>query len=477
MLARVLVPRDFGLIAMIAVFTGFAGLFVDLGLSSALVQRPEIEDRHLSSALYVNLGMGAVTMLVTIAIAPAVAAFYHQPRLLLLMVAGAPTFLIASLAGVQTAVLERELHFRKLAVIENAAFLSGNTVAVVGALAGLGVWSFVVLVLVTSAVRTVALWATGSWRPAHRLDRQSVADLWKFSSHLTGFSAVNYWSRNADNLLLGRYVGTTQLAFYDRAYTLMLAPISLVWLGPGSRHVSRVLRIQGDLELTRRVYLRSLGLIGLVVFPTVVGIFTVAKPFILSVYGPNWQQAVVLVQILSIPCLTGCFFQATGWVFTSQGRTDLMLRISIVWSVAVVLAFIVGLHWGVRGVATAYAGCNVLMTVPAFSFSGRLIGVSLADVARAVAGVAAASVVMGGVVLFVVSRLVSDWGPAWQLALAILTGVGVYSLVLHVTSPAPYVEFRQLLTEFRRSASQAGNHFRLMRRETRPSMSGLPVRE
>ena len=173
-LARLIVPRDFGLIAMIGVFSGFATLFVDLGLGSAIVQRPKIEERHLSSAFWVNLAMGAGATVVIMALAPAIAAFFGQPQLVALTLAIAPTFLFASLAGVQTALLERELDFRRLVVVENVAFIAGNVVAILMALRNLGVWSFIGLALVASVVRSGLLFVKGGWRPRLFPDRLSV---------------------------------------------------------------------------------------------------------------------------------------------------------------------------------------------------------------------------------------------------------------------------------------------------------------
>ena len=200
-LAHLIAPEDFGLIAMIAVLTGFAALFVDLGLSSAIVQMPEIEERHLSSALWANLATGTGAMFAVIALAPAVAVFYAEPQLLELTLAGAPVFLISSVSGTQTALLQRAMNFRRLAVIDSVAFAAGNFVAIGMAVSGLGVWSFIGLAISTSVLRATLLWATSGWFPHLRPDRRSLRELWRFGGHLTGFNVVNYWSRNADNLV------------------------------------------------------------------------------------------------------------------------------------------------------------------------------------------------------------------------------------------------------------------------------------
>lgn len=443
-LAHLLVPRDFGLIAMIAVFTGFIFIFTDLGLSAAIVQRRDVGERHLCTALWLNAGLGVGSMLAIMGIAPALAAFYGQPRLVALTVALAPTSLIGSLAAVQTAILERQMDFKRLAIIESTAFVAGNVLAIAMAAAGYGVWSFVGLALLSSSIRAVLLWGFSGWRPRHGPDRQSLADLWGFGSRLTGFNTVNYLARNVDNLLIGRFVGTNQLAYYNQAYNFMLFPVGLVGSVATRVMFPALSRLQDDVEQVKRVYLRSLGLISLLTFPFVVGLFVVAQPLVLTLLGPRWRPAVPLVQILCIPSLVQSLVTTTGWIFTSQGRTDMMLRWGLFASSCVICSFFVGLPWGARGVAIAYAAASVIGTYPSFAYPGRLIGLSMMDVVRSVSGVIPAVAIMGGAAWAVERWSSSRWGSGYQLALAALAGVVTYVLALELTSPKPYREFRRL---------------------------------
>ena len=443
-LAHLVAPADFGLIAMIAVLTGFAALFVDLGLGPAIVQLPKIEERHLSSALWANLAAGTVAMFAVMALAPAVARFYGEPQLFALILVGAPVFLFSSLSGVQTALLRRAMNFRRLVVLESVAFAAGNFVAIGMAVSGLGAWSFIGLALTTSVLTATLLWVTSGWYPQLRPDRRSLRELWHFGSHLTGFNVVNYWSRNADNLLIGRFLGPIDLAFYNRAYNLMLAPVTLVSSTGSGPMFSALSRTQGEKEQTRRMYLRSVRWVSVVSFPCVVMLFLLAEPLIAAVFGQEWLATVPILRILCICSLLQCLFQVNGWVFASQGRTDLMFRLGIVWTVGVVVAFVIGLNWGVNGVATSYACCNILIAIPSFFFSGRLIGLSPTDAVGAFIGAGAASIVMGGAVWVVEWRLDSLVGAPLQLIGGVLTGIGTYLLALSLISPTAYRELRRL---------------------------------
>ncbi len=156
--------------ALMSVFTGFASLFVDFGIGAAIIQRPDLKQRHLNSALWLNVGSGTLFMVTMIAAAPLLAAFYDEPQLTLITIAFAPAFLLGSLTGVQSALLQRTMSFRKLAMIENVAFVGANLIGIAMAIAGFGVWSLVALTLATGVIKVGLLWLASDWRqPAHRI--------------------------------------------------------------------------------------------------------------------------------------------------------------------------------------------------------------------------------------------------------------------------------------------------------------------
>ncbi|HZR91918.1 MAG TPA: MOP flippase family protein [Gaiellaceae bacterium] len=455
-LARLLVPHEFGLMALIAVFTGFVTVFVDFGLTAAIIQRPRLEERHLTTAFWTNLLAGVVLMLVMMGAAPGVAAFFGQPRLLGLTLAVSPDFVLGAAGMVQMALLQRQMDFRRIAIVENTTLLASNGLAVGLAASGFGVWSLAAYFLASTGFRSLALWVATPWRPGWRIDRGAFGDLWQFSSRLAAFNALNYWARNADNLLIGRFVGTAPLAYYNRAYNLMLLPVGLVASVTSRVMFPALSRLHEDQEQVKRVYLRATGLIALVTFPAMIGLLVVANPFILSVYGERWRPVVPILQILCIPSIVQCLTRTTGWIFQSQGRADWMFRWGVVSTVTVIVSFFIGLPWGVKGVSVAYACWTVLMASPSFSIAGRLIGVTLADVARSVIGVATASAAMGAVVWLVLELLPTGWGAGLDLAICVATGALAYAAALHVVSPSPYGEFRRLVGEYHRRRAHVG---------------------
>jgi O-antigen/teichoic acid export membrane protein len=447
-LAHILTPAEFGLIGLLLVFTGFIAVFSDFGFTAALIQRPDLREEHLRSAFWLNAAAGIVLAAATLALAPAIAAFYGKPQLLGLTALLALTFLFNAIGIVPFASLQRAMAFRNIALIENITLLGASAAGILAAIAGLGVWSLALIVIVSSGLRTLLLWLASSWRPRWGVERGAMKELWGFSAPLVAFNSLNYWNRNADNLLIGRFIGVTALGFYTRAYNLMLLPTSLV-----STVATRVMfptlsRLQEDPTQVKRVYLRAVALIALVTFPAIVGLFVLCRPFILTVYGSKWASVVPILQILCFTALLQSVSTTVGWIYQALGRTDWMFRWGIASAVVVVSSFFAGLHWGVEGVAAAYTAATLVLFYPGFAIPGSLIGLKVGEIVVAVSGVLAACTFMGVSVWIVETLLPGTWGPAIHLSIGVPTGVIAYASALRIFSPRPYQELRALIVEF-----------------------------
>jgi PST family polysaccharide transporter len=427
-LARLLLPSEFGLVAMCGVFTGFAVVFVDLGLAGALLQRKEIEERHLSSAFWANLAAAVVVAAAIAGAAPAIAAFYDQPRLVSLTIVAALPVVIGAPAVVHFALLRRALNFRRLGLIDLAGALFGGAVAIAAAAAGAGVWSLVVMGSASTAARSFLFWRSTSWRPRLLFDRSAMRELWGFGGSLAGSMSVNYWSANIDNLLVGRFAGVSALGFYSRAYNTMMIPLWQILGSTTTVMFPALASIQDERARVKSAHLRAVRLISLVAFPTLVGLAVVSDDFIVAVFGSRWSGSIPMLRVL---CIGGIFqvLLATGsWIFQSQGRTDWMLRWAVVRFVALIAAFAVGVHWGALGVCVGYTVSTFALAVPGLVTAGRLIGCSLVDVAGAVWRAAAGALLMGAAVLCI-RLLVAGPSHAWP-ALLLSVAVGVVSYLL-----------------------------------------------
>lgn len=446
-LARLLVPADFGLVAMIGVFTGFALLFVDFGLVAALVQRKTLTERHLSTAFWMNLASGLALATVVAALAPAVASFFHEPRLVELTLVLSLNFIAGSVAVVQNALLVRSMNFRRLGAIEITSTVVGGAAAIAAAVAGFGVWSLIVQLNASTGVRIMLLWAASDWRPRRFVDREAARELWGFSRNLAGSSAVSYWSRNADNLLIGRFVGASELGIYNRAYSLMLLPLDQISGVMARVMFSALSRIQDDRHRVKRAYLRSIAIIGLLSFPITTGLFVVAEPFVLTLYGTKWADVVPVLQILCVAGLMQPVATTVGWIYVSQGRTDWLFRWGLVASAAMVSAFAIGIKWGIEGVALAYAITIYALLFFTFAIPGRLIGMRVREVFAAVRGPLSAAFGMAGIVWIAGEMLPAGWPSAATLFAQFGIGVLVYVALVHMFALESYLELKDLVRE------------------------------
>lgn len=396
--ARLLMPADFGLIAMVAVFTGVAGLFLDFGISAAIVQRRDLTGQQSDAAFVVTSTLGAFLCGLTCLLAPLIAGFYHRPELTAIARGLSPLFLFNAVGIVPRALLQREFRLKRLAFNELTAGVLGSVVTLVLSTVGLHVWSLIAGGLCTAVLGAgLALAATPELRPTKRLS--VLKPLMSVSLNLLGFNFVNYWARNADNLIIGKMLGEQELGVYTRAYSLMLLALSQVTATISSAMIPALSEVQSDQRRTRSLYLRAIGLIAFVSFPLMVGMAATADTFMRVVYGSKWVDAIPILKILGIIGALQSILNPIGWIFVSQGRTDRMFRIGTVTAIIIVVGFAIGASFhSARAVAVSYLITNAIIWIPEMKWAGDCIELSVREMVRAVERSAASAVVMGLVV-------------------------------------------------------------------------------
>jgi O-antigen/teichoic acid export membrane protein len=431
-LARLLTPNDFGLIAMVTVFSSFVSIFSSFGLTSAIVQKKEVNDEALSSIFWINVGLGALLTIALAASSPLIAAFYSEPRLIPLVVFISTTFFIASFGNVQTALLTKSMNFKALAVISICAIGISGPISILLAFSGYGVWSLALLTVLSAFVTVVFSWIYSRWVPHFSLGLQGVKELLGFGANLTGFSFVNYFARNADNLLIGRFLGPAPLGFYNLAYNLLLFPLSNISSVIGSVMFPALSIIQHDKQMVREAYITANRYIAAASFPLMTWLLVTAPVLIRVVFGPKWVGAIALVQILAITSILQSIGTNLGWVFLSQGRTDIMFRLAIITSIMAVISFAVGLRWGVVGVAIAYTVEQYLQAGPVYAISFRLIDLKVRHFFARLWSIMVATLILG-IVAFVTLIALEQLGVTQDLTiLAIVTAVSLLSYALLV---------------------------------------------
>jgi O-antigen/teichoic acid export membrane protein len=363
-LARLLVPEDYGLIGMVTVVIGFAGLFKDLGLSTATIQKSEINHKQVSSLFWINLVISCTTGLIVAGLAPVIAWFYKEPRLTWITLALASSFLFGGLTVQHQALLQRQMNFTNLAKIEIISMLVGVMTAIISAWYGLGYWALVLMQIASSVANLVGVWVACSWRPGAPLLHSGIRSMLAFGGNMTGFNVVNYFSRNLDNVLIGQYWGPQELGLYAQAYKLLLLPINQINSPITSVALPALSSLQSEPEKYRRYYYKAILLITTVGMPIVGFMFVSADKIILLILGEQWLGAVPIFRFLMPAAFMGTFNVATGWAYTSLGRSDRQFHAGIVTSTINILIFIVSIQWGAIGVAAAYGLSRPILVLP-----------------------------------------------------------------------------------------------------------------
>ncbi|RWF29881.1 lipopolysaccharide biosynthesis protein [Mesorhizobium sp.] len=372
-LARLLVPEDFGLVASVGPIVAFVGLLQNLGLQQALVQRKDISDRQLNQVFWVSALVGLGSSVVVAALAPAIAAFYGDQRMLGITLASALPLLLGSIAAVPLALMNRHLQFGQLALNDVVTAAAGLLAAAIAAWAGMGYWSLVLGPAVAAVVALAAAWLVVRWTPS-RPDLKVDGDILSFGANLTGFNLVNFFSRNLDNILIGKYSGAIELGYYDRAYKLLLFPLQNITQPLTRVMVPLLSRIHEDKARFRDLYVRTNWMLAAVTMPGIAALTLTSDQVVALLFGPRWTAVAPIFAWLGIASLTQSVSSTTGWIFICQGKTKTMFHWGIYSSLTTVASFIVGLHWGAVGVAAAYAISGYVLRVPVLAVLVHRVG-------------------------------------------------------------------------------------------------------
>ena len=363
-LARLLDPTDFGLLAMVAPVLAFVQVFNDLGLANATIQRAEITRQDTSSLFWINMAASAALCALLILAAPAVGRFYDEPRVVPITTTLAFVLLLGGLSSQQMALLGRAMRFRQLAVIDIAAMALSTASGILGAVCGMGYWSLVLMPFAVMVTTVVLSWAYTGWLPDWPRRNANVGSMMRFGGHLTGASFLNFLSRNMDNILIGRVYGSAVLGLYDRAYKLMLLPLAQV-ASPVSRvSIPLLSRLQDDPPRYRNAFMQMLHAIHLLAVPAMVTAVALPEQVILTLFGEKWVDVGPIFFWLAIAGLPSFMASASGWLFTSQGRGAGLFQWECISSALLVASFFLGLPYGAVGVARAYAAACVLIRGP-----------------------------------------------------------------------------------------------------------------
>jgi PST family polysaccharide transporter len=363
-LARLLSPQDFGMIAMVTAITGFAIMFKDMGLSMATIQKANIDNEEISTLFWMNLIFSIFVFLLTVCFSPVIAWYYKEPKIVWITISISIGFILGGLSVQHQALLRRQMRFASLATIEITAQILGIIIGVVFALNGYKYWSLVAMQLTSAFTIAIGTWLFCPWYPARIFCIKKVGSMLAFGGNLTGFNIINYFARNLDNILIGRFFGAQQLGLYSKAYGLLLLPITQINAPFTAVAVPALSRLSDSPERYRRTYLRILEKITILTMPGVVLMIATSDWLVLLVLGPQWTAASSIFSVLGMVALIQPIANTTGWLFITQDRTWQQVQWGFIGGTLSIVSIIAGLPWGVMGVAASYSISGLFIRAP-----------------------------------------------------------------------------------------------------------------
>lgn len=379
-LARLLSPKEFGLVGMVLGVTGLVGIFKELGLSTATVQRETITQQQVSNLFWINVGVSGCLGIVCVALAPLVAWFYRDPRVTGIMLALSLTFLLTGSTVQHQALLTRQMRFRALAIIDVTSILVGFSTACLLAWLGFAYWALVAQQLANAAACLTLTWATSRWRPSRPRPNSGVRPLVHFGAHLTMADLIGRLSLNSDTILIGRFFGAAPLGLYTRANVLLARPLEQVLTPIAGVLIPVLSRLQSDPVRYRRTFMRAYDLLALVALPFAAMCLALARPLVFIILGPKWKDVVPLFSAFALVAISSPLSAVISWMFESQGRGKDQLRTYAAAGAITLASYLVGLHWGPFGIVMSLAAASLLVRMPVvYYLVGRSGPVSTKD--------------------------------------------------------------------------------------------------
>ncbi|MDZ8024384.1 MAG: MOP flippase family protein [Nostoc sp. DedQUE11] len=447
-LARLLGPEAFGLVAAASVFLSFIQIFLDQGFSSALVQRKELEPEHLDTAFWTNIGIGLLMTAFSIAAAELVANFFSQPELTPVIRWLSLSFIITALSSTQEAIFQRQFDFKPLAVRELIGVSASGLVGVTMAYMGFGIWSLVSQQLVNGLVRVLLLWWASDWRPRFIFSKTHFQELFSFGINVVGINLLSFVSTRCDNLLIAYFLGPTALGYYSVAYRL-LEIVTQLFIGVITPIALPIFsRLQQDIEKTRQALYRTVQLSNLIGIPIFLGLSALAPEIVVTFFGEKWVSSIPVMQILNIIGVLYAGFYFNGPVLMAVGKASWKLGLDFVKTVGYFIAFAISVRWGIVAVATGYVITGYLMSIITVLFLKKMIRINLITYLQQYVAPLAGSLAMVAAILgtkYFIGNLLTSF---ILLLISIGVGVIVYSFTIILIAPKVFWQFIDLLRSF-----------------------------
>ena len=429
-LARLLTPADFGLVAIVTVLTSFAPLLIDFGLGDATAQRKRITPGDISTLFWIASGIGLTLALALALCSPLIAAAYRQPVLQPIALCTSITFVLWGLSSQHLALLRRTMQFGRIARIQFLGSLVGITTAIVLAARGYGYWALVARPIANALSVVVGAWLACRWRPGLPALDEEVKSMVRFGLHVVGFSVTYTVSKAVDRIALGLFYKPDQVGYYQNAVTLYESSIFQVFAQVHTVGSAALSKLQSNPAALIQKYEAALSAMAFFVMPAAAILSVTGQDVTVLLLGAKWRAAGSLLGILALRGIPQVVESSQGWLHLSIGRADRWRNWGVVSLAVQVVAVLSGLAFGAIGVAVASVVASTLIALPSINYAGRPIGVGTKLVMRAVKAqlVGAVCAASGGWLLQV--TVLTHWSSLARIVSSTCFCAGVYLVVV-----------------------------------------------
>jgi PST family polysaccharide transporter len=413
-LARLLAPADFGLVAMV---TTFSLLLMNVGFNGfteAIVQRDQMDHRLASNLFWINTGIGILLTMTFAAAGSLLARFYGDPRVGPVAVAMSPTIFLTSATVMPFALLKRGMRFSQVSANDIVARVVSVMVSIVLGWAAWGYWALVAGAIALPLASCTGAWIRCRWIPGLPGRHAGTGPMVRFAMNTYGAFATNYCTRNLDNFLVGWFFGPQSLGFYKKAYDLCVLPVAQLSDPLHAVAVPILSRLTGDSETQHRYVLRALSTLAFVGMGLGAGLALVGRDLIYVLLGPRWEESGRIFAFFAPGIGAMLLYLAYGWIHLSIGRADRLFRWGIVEFTVIGLLFVLALPWGPVGIALAWVTSCWLLAIPALWYAGRPARLGIASIVGSVWRYALASALAGGTSALIIRHI--PWlisAPGW----------------------------------------------------------------
>ncbi|MBD2435659.1 lipopolysaccharide biosynthesis protein [Nostoc sp. FACHB-110] len=434
-LARLLGPQTFGLVALSTIFLNFLQIFLDQGLSQAIVQRQDLEKEHLDTAFWTNLGVSTLAAILSIACAGLIADLFKEPQITQIIRCLSLGFIISGFSSVQEAIFQRKLAFKSLALRSLLAGIIGGVVGVVLALMGFGVWSLVGQQLTNSLAQVLVLWWVSDWRPGFRFSPKHFQELFSFGVNVMGMNLFNFLNRRSDDLLIGYFLGSTALGYYSVAYRLLLNLTQLLTIVIVKVSLPTFSRLQAEPERLRNALYKGIQFTSLITFPGFLATVVLAPEIVVVIFGEKWIPSIPVMQVLNMIGVLYAYFYFNTPVMMAVGKPYWKLALDILQAITNVIVFALSVKWGIVAVAAAYVIRSYVMAPIDIWVVRKLIHINIGTYLRQGCIPLAGTIFMLIAIIIVKTFCATLMSPLALLSVCIVVGTIVYVLSIYLIAP------------------------------------------